>query len=33
MPMGMDYIHTTSRLGVVCHHTSVGFLLHILTLR
>ena len=26
---GYDYIHTTSRLGVVCFHTSVGFLLFI----
>ena len=26
---GYDYIHATSFLGVVCFHTSVGFLLFI----
>jgi hypothetical protein len=26
---GYDYIHATSHLGVVCFHTSVGFLLFI----
>ena len=26
---GYDYIHTASILGVVCFHTSVGFLLFI----